>query len=173
MMAIAALALTFAACGNKQSEKAGAEAPADNSEASYITYTNEKYGYSVEVPGNLSKRETLTEDNGTIFSADGTEGITFNRIDITGAESMFVDEYTPEKVKSDFEYWTADKEVFDAECGDDYFIYTTKGENLTEINRQIFKGNKSLTVVICYDAEHEKQLSGEVADHVFKSMKFN
>lgn len=33
-------------------------------------------------------------------------------------------------------------------------------------------GTKVAMVVICYDKEHEAQLGGDVAKHVFESIKF-
>jgi len=166
--AVAALTMVLAACGGSGNGKG-------NGDASYITYTNSNFNYSVEVPDGLDKRETLTEDNGTIYSADGPEGFTLNRIDIGAHESVFVEEYTPEKIKEDFdeEVEGLGEQVSSKECGDNFYTITIKSDDLTEVRYNIFKGNKSLNVTICYDAAHEKQLGGEVAEHVFKSMKFN
>ena len=73
-MAMAALALMTTACDNKKSKTEGEQT--EQQEQTWQTYTNDNYGYSVEVPGDMTKRETLTEDNGTIFSYDGEEGVT-------------------------------------------------------------------------------------------------
>lgn len=169
--AAAALAMTLGACGGKSGAAAQGE---DNAEqkSQWVTYTNDNYGYSVEVPGDMFKRETLTEDNGTIYSYDGEEGFTLNRVDITGSESMFVEEYTPELVQEEFEEWTNEKELASKECGDNYYTYTIVSDDLTEIDYVLFKGAKRLTVVICYDKDHEKQLGGDVAEHIIKSMQF-
>ena len=174
-LAIAALTLVLAACGGN---KGVAHSTDNESEGnvSYITYTNEKFGYSVEVPDYLSKRETMLEENGTIFSDDGPEGATLNRIDIGAYESMFVEEYTPEKVKEEYEEEIAkhtDDGLTSSECGDNYYTYALKGDYVNEIYYVTFKGNKSLNVTICYEPDHASRFTGEVADHVFKSAKFN
>ena len=176
-MAIAALTLLLAACGgNKggaQSTDSQSTETADN-KISYITYTNEKYGYSVEVPDFLSKRETLIEENGTIFSDDGPDGATLNRIDIGAYESMFIEEYTPEKIKEEFEEEVAKRgdDITSKECGDNYYTFSSKGEYVNEMIYVTFKGNVSLNVSIYYDSDHASKFTGEVADHVFKSAKF-
>jgi len=172
-IAMAALVMMTVACNNKSQKENTAEGEETTEQkAAWQTYTNDNYGYSIEVPGEMEKRETLTEDNGTIYSFDGDADFTFNRIDITGGKQIFDEEYTPEKVKEEFDYWTENKEITDVEVGDNYFTYTTLGDDLTQIDHHVYNGNRYVLVTICYDAEHEKDLSGEVADHVFKSIKF-
>ncbi len=177
-LAIAALTLALAACGGNKggAQSADGQSTEAKGNVSYITYTNEKYGYSVEVPDYLTKRETMVEDNGTIFSDDGAEGMTLNRIDIGAYESMFVEEYTPEKVKEEFDEEIAkhaDDGLTSSECGDNNYTYSLKGEYVNEMYYVLYKGNKSLSVTICYEPDHAKKFEGEVADHVFKSAKFN
>ena len=83
-LVISALALALAACGGNKggAQSTDNESTGTEGNVSYITYTNEKFGYSVEVPDYLSKRETMLEENGTIFSDDDPEGVTLNRIDL-------------------------------------------------------------------------------------------
>ena len=177
---LAALTITFAACGNKSGNAAGEnkdEKKIENTSEekatpTYITYTNEKYGFSVEVPDGMTRNGELMGEEGTVYSIEDGSGISLNRIDISGGKQIFDEEYTPEKVKKDFEYWTENKDVFSKECGDDYFEYIMKGELLTELYHFVYKGNKVAMISVCYDADHEKQLGGEVAKHVFNSVTF-
>ncbi len=173
---MAALALMTTACGGNKSQKEGAaegeQTEQTEQKATWQTYTNDNYGYSIEVPGDMSKRETLTEENGTIYSYDGDEGVTFNRIDISGGKQIFDEEYTPEKVKSEYEYWTENKEITNEELGDNYFTYTIPGDELTEIDYYIYKGSNYVIVNICYEPGFEDKLGGDVAKHVFQSIKF-
>lgn len=172
-MALAVLAMMTTACDNKKSKTEAAEGEQTEQQGqTWQTYTNDNYGYSVEVPGDMSKRETLTEDNGTIYSYDGEEGVTFNRIDITGGEQIFGEEYTPEKVKDDYAFWTENKEIINEELGDDYFTYTIPGDKLTQTDYHVFKGSKYVVVSICYEPGFKDKLSGDVAKHVFQSIKF-
>ena len=185
ILMMAAVALMLTACGNKNNanneskdgdsaantEATGkAEAPATK----WTTYTNEKHGFSVEVPAGLIQRETMLPDDGTIFSADGEEGITFNRIDISGHKDIFDEEYTPEKVKKDFEDWTKNMgdELASKECGEDYYTYTVKSDIVNELHMVRYKGTEMVTVVILYEPENEDMLGGDVAKHVFESIKF-
>lgn len=173
---VAMLALMTTACSGNKSQKEGA-AEAGQTEAeqksAWQTYTNDKYGYSIEVPGDMTKRETMTEENGTIFSYDGEEGVTLNRIDITGSEDMFGDEYTPERIKAYYEDDIANKDVTSSECGDNYYTYSILGgEYCDQINYYVYNGSRCVSVVVCYEKDHADKLGGEVAEHVFKSVKF-
>ena len=171
-IAMAALVMMTVACNNKSQKENTAEGEETTEQkAAWQTYTNDNYGYSIEVPGEMEKRETLTEDNGTIYSFDGDADFTFNRIDITGGKQIFDEEYTPEKVKEEFDYWTENKEIINEEVGDNYFTYTIPGDDLTQIDYYCFKGSTYVIVTICFDNEHAEALGGEVAAHVFKSVK--
>lgn len=173
-MALAVLAMMTTACDNKKSKTEAAEGEQTEQQGqTWQTYTNDNYGYSVEVPGDMTKRETLTEDNGTIFSYDGAEGVTFNRIDITGGKDMFDDEYTPERIKARYEDDIANMDVTSSECGDNYYTYSILGgEYCDQINYYFFNGSRYVTVVVCYEPDCKDKLGGEVAQRVFKSIKF-
>lgn len=166
MMAIAALALTFAACGEKNAngESAGEEG--------YTIYTNDKYGFTVDVPEGLEQIKGLMPEEGTVYSADKGQTAKLNRIDIAGGKQIFDEEYTPEKVKAEFKSWTENIEADTTECGDSYFAYTIKSEQFTEMHRHVFKGSKKAMLSVCFDDAHEKQLGGDVAKHVLESVKF-
>ena len=174
---MAAVALMTTACGGNKQQKEGAaegeQTEQAQKEVAWQTYTNDNYGYSVDVPGDMTKRETLIEESGTIFSYDGEEGVTLNRIDITGGKDMFDDEYTPERIKARYEDDIANKEVTSSECGDNYYTYSLLGgQYCDEIDYYFFNGSRYVTVVVCYEPGSEDKLGGEVAQRVFKSIKF-
>ena len=76
LILLAAVAMTFVACGNRGGK---------NAETTYQTYTNEKYGFTVEVPSTMTQRGESMGDEGTVFSLESKKDeITFNRIDISG-----------------------------------------------------------------------------------------
>ena len=137
--------------------------------AGTITYTNEKYGFTVEVPGDLRQIVGLMPDDGTVYSADPEGGFTFNRIDITGSSEFSGEEYTAEKIQEDFEFWT--EEATEKQLGDHEFTYTKPGE-ITEMCKQVFSGSKKVIVTIYFDADHADQLGGDAAKKVFDSIKF-
>lgn len=175
--ALAVMAMMTTACSGNKSQKDGAAEGEQTEQAqggdTWQTYTNDNYGYSIEVPGDMTKRETMTEDNGTIFSYDGKEGATFNRIDITGGKDMFDEEYTPERIKARYEDDIAGKELTSSECGDNYYTYSILGgDYCDEIDYYFFNGNRYVTVVVCYEPDFKNKLGGDVAKHVFESIKF-
>ncbi|MCR4958240.1 MAG: hypothetical protein K6B13_06505 [Prevotella sp.] len=173
-VAMATLALMTTACGGNKSQKEGdAEGEQAKKEMAWQTYTNDNYGYSIEVPGDMTKRETMIEENGTIFSLDGDEGVTLNRIDITGGKDMFDEEYTPERIKAYYEDDIANKDVTSSECGDNYYTFSILGgEYCDQINYNIYNGSRYVTVVVCYEPGFEDKLGGDVAKRVFESIKF-
>jgi hypothetical protein len=174
LMAIAAVAMmTFVACGNKNASKQENEEAQEPQKTEWQTYTNDNYGYSIEVPGDMTKRETLIEESGTIFSLDGDEGITLNRIDVTGGKDMFDEEYTPERIKAYYEDDIANKDVTSSECGENYYTFSILGgEYCDQINYNIYNGSRYVTVVVCYEPGFEDKLGGDVAKRVFQSIKF-
>lgn len=157
-LGLAMAALMTVSCGGNAGAGAGT-----------TTYTNEKYGFSVEVPGNLRQIVGLLPEEGTVFSADPDGGMQLNRIDITGSEELFGEEYSQEKIKSDLEFWG--ENASETELFADGFTFTRPGE-ITEITKHVYKGTKKVMVTIYYDADHADQLGGDVAQKVFDSIKF-
>jgi len=176
LIAIAALAMTFAACGNQDGAKSDAKSDdktenKTEAQVSYKTYTNEKYGFSVEVPSGMFQKGEMMGEEGTVFS-DIDEGVSFNRIDISGSKNYNDEAYTPEKVKQEFEEWIEGKDVVYQECGDNYFTFSLEGQYVNEIYRNVYNGTKVAMVSVCYEPDYEKQLGGEVAKHVLNSIQF-
>ncbi len=174
---MAVLAMMTTACGGNKSQKEGAaegeQTEQTQKEAAWQTYTNDNYGYSVEVPGDMRKNETMIEENGTIFSYDEEGGITLNRIDISGSKDMFGDEYTPERIRAYYEDEIANKDVTSSECGDNYYTYSLLGgEYCDQINYYLYKGDRCVTVIVCYEPDFKDKLGGDVAKRVFESIKF-
>ena len=172
--AIAALAMTFAACGNQN----GANTKKENKEeapkaVTYMTYTNDKYGFTVEVPEGMTRRGEAMGDEGTVFSLeDDSHSVTFNRIDISGSTQMYGEDYDIKKEAEDMMEFFDYSDRTNVEIGDNYFTSTAPGESITQIDYIVVNGPRMVSIAICYEPEFEKQLGGEVAQHVFKSVKF-
>ena len=174
-LAVAALAMTFAACGNQNgaNTKKGAKDEKAPKEVTYMTYTNDKYGFTVEVPEGMTRRGEAMGDEGTVFSLeDDSHGITFNRIDISGNENHYGEDYDIKKEAEDLMEFFDYSDRINVEIGDNYFTSTAPSESITQIDYIVVNGPKMVSIAICYEPEFEKQLGGEVAQHVFKSVKF-
>ena len=174
-LAIAALAMTFAACGNQNgaNTKKGAKDEKAPKEVTYMTYTNDKYGFTVEVPKGMTRRGEAMGDEGTVFSLeDESHSITFNRIDISGNENKFGEDYDIKKEAESIMDFYDFSDRTNVEIGDNYFTYTSPDPMATQINYIVVNGTKMVSIAICYEPDFEKQLGGEVAQHVFKSVKF-
>jgi len=180
-MAFAAVAMTFAACGNKSNSGAAgndAEAAAEETtkgDAAQV-YNNEKYGYSVEVPGFMTRHDPeVGAEEGTIFMNNPEDMFDVNRIETYGSDSGHLYEpWTPEGVKSRFEMDIEDlTDVTSKECKDMEYAYTrTSEEGHVTIVHAIFKDMKMATVTIDYDANMADKLGGDVAKKIMSSLKF-
>ena len=172
LIMFAALAMTFVACGNKGGN--GTESKdGKKAETKYQTYTNEKYGFTVEVPSVMTQRGEAMGDEGTVFSLESNKDeITFNRIDISGDNNMEGENYTIEGVIESLKEWHDFSEFTDFKQGDNYFTYTIPGQYVTQIDYFVVKGPKKVSISVCYEPGFEKQLGGEVAEHVFNSITF-
>lgn len=172
LIMLAALAMTFVACGNKGGNGAGSQNN-ENAEMKYQTYTNDKYGFTVEVPSVMTQRGEAMGEEGTVFSLESREDeFTFNRIDISGDENNYGEDYN---IK---EYAESYMEIFDfsdktnVEIGDNYFTFTDASDLVTQISYIVVNGPKMVSIAVCYEPGFENQLGGEVAQHVFKSVTF-
>jgi hypothetical protein len=164
LILLAAVAMTFVACGNRGGK---------NAETTYQTYTNEKYGFTVEVPSTMTQRGESMGDEGTVFSLESKKDeITFNRIDISG-DNNWEGDYKIEDVIEKLKDWHDFSEFTNMKQGDNYFTYTIPGEYVTQIDYYVINGPTKVSMSVCYEPGFEKQLGGEVAEHVFKSVKFN
>ena len=172
LIMLAALALAFVACGNQGGT--GAESKnGKNAETKYQTYTNDKYGFTVEVPIEMTRRGEAMGDEGTVFSLESKKDeFTFNRIDISGDENNYGEDYDIQKVAEGIMDFYDFSDRTNVEIGDNYFTYTSPDEMATQINYIVVNGPKMVSIVICYEPGFEKQLGGEVAEHVFKSVTF-
>lgn len=172
LIVLAAVAMTFSACGSKGGNAEGGNKSGKNAETTYQTYTNEKYGFTVEVPSTMTQRGESMGDEGTVFSLESNKDeITFNRIDISGDEK-WEGEYTIEGVVEALKEWHDFSEFTNVEQGDNYITYTIPGQYVTQIDYIVISGPKMVSMSVCYEPGFEKQLGGEVAEHVFKSVTF-
>ncbi|MCR4602217.1 MAG: hypothetical protein K5683_01615 [Prevotella sp.] len=180
IMAFAALAMTFAACGNKSNSGAGgneAGATAEETSKGDATqvYNNEKYGYTVEVPGFMTRHDPeYGAETGTIFMNNPDDMFDINRIETYGSDNGHLYEpWTPEGVKSRFEMETEElTDVTSKECKDLEFTYTrTSEEGHVTINHSVFSGMKMASVTIDYDANMADKLGGDVAKKIMSSLK--
>ena len=173
-----ATACMLLSCGKKavSTEKETANDIAENAENLQI-YTNDKYGFSVSLPAELKRSESLItgDDDSAIYYTPDTEegGICLNRVDIGGSKQIFDEVYTPEKVKEEFENDTSGKEgLLKKECKDMEFSYYITGEYVTEIHRCVYSGTKKAEVIVCFEKDHESQLGGDIAEKILASLKF-
>ena len=171
LIMLTAIAMTFVACGNNGGD--GAESKnGKNAETKYQIYTNDKYGFTVEVPSVMTQRGEAMGDEGTVFSLESKKDeITFNRIDISG-DTNWEGDYTIESVVESLKDWHDFSEFTDVKQGDNYITYTIPGQYVTQIDYFVINGPKKVSISVCYEPGFEKQLGGEVAQHVFNSVTF-
>lgn len=173
LMAIAALAMTFTACGNKSANNAEAGAEGEGEQEGYIVYTNDTYGFTVEVPAWMKRVDPKVDpESGPTFMSNPDDMFDLNRVTIYGDNDGYVyDPWTPENVKKRFDSTIEDmSDVTEQECKDMEFCYTRKGDGHTTIEYNKFKDMKQVTITIDFDDDKADRLGGDVAKHIFESV---
>ena len=173
-IAIVAAGLFVASCGNKNATSTANEGQAEQAAEGFTTYTNDKFGYSVDVPDWMTRHDPeMGDGNGTIYLSNPDDMLDINRIDIGAYNDSFDEAFTPERVKSRFESDIEDlNNVTEKECGDTYYTFTRKSEDSGHITmtKNLFKDKKYVVVTIDYDADKADKLGGNVAKHIFNSI---
>lgn len=177
LMSFAALAamVLLAGCGNKaaNTSEGGADEPAAT-DVAYETFTVEKYGVSFEIPQGMHRTDNPVMDNGACFSMvpEGSGDMAIDAaVDIGVYESMFVDNYTQEKVEEDFNE-SVPEDATAKQLGDMEYTYAVEGEYINEYHRVVFNGNRSINITVSYDDKYVDKLGGDVREHIFQSLKY-
>ena len=178
MIAIVAMSMTIAACGNSGSignsgsnaddSKKGKEAP-----VAYEQIKIEKYGASFDLPKGMRRTDNPQMDNGgawTFVPEDYFFAIDA-AVDFSVYESIFGD-YTDERIQREFDEDLPEEAVKTLDLAKKEYRYSVDGEN-KEFHRVIFKDNKSINVMVVYTDEWASKLGGEVCEHVLNSAKFD
>ena len=188
VMSIAAVAamLLVASCGNKtaNADSETKEASDGTTEATtsakaqekttYEQFTVEKYGVTVDVPTGMRRTDDPVIDNGacwTLVPEDDDDFPIYAAMAI-GVYESFYGEYTDERIKEEFENDIPEEAEKQLDLEKKEYTYSV-GDNIKEFHRVVFKGNRQLNVTISYTDRWEKQLGGDVRDHIMNSAKFN
>ena len=188
VMSIAAVAamLLVASCGNKtaNADSETKEASDGTTEATtsakaqekttYEQFTVEKYGVTVDVPTGMRRTDDPVMDNGacwTLVPEDDDDFPIYAAMAI-GVYESFYGEYTDERIKEEFENDIPEEAEKQLDLEKKEYTYSV-GDNIKEFHRVVFKGNRQLNVTISYTDRWEKQLGGDVRDHIMHSAKFN
>ena len=173
LMAIAALAMTFTACGNKNGAKADAEGEAEGEKEGFVVYTNDTYAFTVEVPAWMKRVDPqYNPESGTTYMSNPDDMFDINRVSIYGDNDGYVyDPWTPENVKKRFDSTIEDmNNVTDQELKDMEFTITRKSDGHTTIEYNKFKDMKQVTITIDFDDDKADKLGGDVAKHIMESV---
>jgi len=175
MIAFAAFALMFAACGNSssnaKSETKGNEA---SSEVAYEQLTIEKYGVTFDVLKGMRRTDDPANDNGgvwTLVPEDDNDFPIYATVQVGVYETMF-GTYDDERIQEEFDNDIPEEAEKTLDLEKKEYTYTVDGE-IKEFHRVIFKDNQQINVLVAYTDRWEPQLGGEVRDHILSSAKFN
>ena len=135
----------------------------------------EQYGASFELLKGMRRTDEPRSETGgcwTLVPEGDSDFPIYAAVDFGVYESKYED-YTDEKIQKEFdEYLPAEAEKkLDLEKKE--YTYSIPSDIVSEYHRVIFKGNKQITVTVSYSPKWEKQLGGEVRDHILNSAKFN
>lgn len=178
VMSFAAVAamLLMASCGNKSTNNAAAEGEAEAeapAEVAYEQFVVEKYGASFELPQGMRRTDDPQSDNGgcwTMVPEDDDDFPIYAGVDFGVYESMF-GEYDDERIQREFDEDIPEEAEKSLNLEKKEYTYSV-GDNIKEFHRVIFKGNKSINVIVSYTDRWESKLGGEVRDHILNSATF-
>ncbi len=142
----------------------------------YKLYTNEKYGFSVEIPSFMKQHNAADKDpaEGADFWRNPDDIWDINRIAILANDNGYLgDPYTPEKVKMSYELNIEDyKHLGDKGCEDNRYFFIIPSDGHATIECRVFSGMRMVYVTIDFDDDMAEKLGGDVARHIMKSISF-
>ncbi|MBQ6305826.1 MAG: hypothetical protein IJK78_04610 [Bacteroidales bacterium] len=172
MIAIAALALVFAACGNKGSNtNSGSKG---NDTPAYEQITVEKYGVTFDILKGMRRTDDPAGDNGgvwTLVPKNDSDFPIYATVQVGVYESWF-GPYDDERIQREFNEDIPAEAEKKLDLEKKEYTYSVAGE-ISEFHRVIFRDNQSINVMVAYTDRWEPKLGGEVRDHILNSAKFN
>lgn len=177
MILLVAMAMTFAACGNKGSktnsdaEKKSNDAPA---EVAYEQITVEKYGVTFDILKGMRRTDNPVSDNGgvwTLVPENDSDFAVYATVQAGVYESWFGD-YDDERIQREFDEDIPAEAEKNLDLEKKEYTYSIDGD-VKEFHRVIFKGNQQINIMVAYTDRWEPKLGGEVRDHILSSAKFN
>ena len=179
VLVIAALATTFAACGNQggsdtnntNTEEPKNEAPA---EVAYEQISIEKYGVTFDILKGMRRTDDpSTSDNGgvwTLVPEDDDDFPIYATVQCSVYES-FLGDFDDERIQSDFDNEIPEEAEKTLNLEKKEYTYSV-GDDIKEFHHVYYKGNQQISILVAYTDRWEPQLGGEVRDHILNSVKF-
>ena len=180
MIAVAALALAFASCGNEGSNNnTTTPIPAAKSEeapakVAYEQITVEKYGVTFDILKGMRRTDNPASDDGgvwTLVPEDDNDFPIYATVQAGVYESM-LGPYDDERIQREFDEDIPAEAEKKLDLEKKEYTYSVAGE-ISEFHRVIFKDNKQINIMVAYTERWAPQLGGEVRDHILNSAKFN
>lgn len=177
VLVIAALAMSFAACGtqggsntNNTTEEPKNEAPA---EVAYEQITIEQYGVTFDILKGMRRTDNPASDNGgswTLVPEDDDDFPIYATVQCSVYES-FLGTFDDERIQSEFDNEIPKEAEKKLDLEKKEYTYSV-GENIKEFHHVYFKDNQQINILVAYTDRWEPKLGGEVRDHILNSVKF-
>ena len=182
VMSFAAVAamLLMASCGNKSTNNAAAEGETEAvaeapAEVAYEQFVVEKHGASFELPQGMRRTDDPQSDSGgcwTMVPEDDDDFPIYAGVDFGVYESMY-GEYDDARIQKEFDEDIPEEAEKSLDLEKKEYTYAIPSEEgISEYHRVLFKGNKSITVIVAYTPRWADKLGGEIRDHILNSAKF-
>lgn len=177
MIAIAAIAMIFCACGNNGSNT-NSEAGKNNTDTpaavAYEQINVEKYGVTFDILKGMRRTDNPVSDNGgvwTLVPENGNDLPVYATVQAGVYETMF-GTYDDERIQNEFNEDIPAEAEKKLDLEKKEFTYSIDDE-IKEFHRVIFKDNQKIEVMVAYTSKWEPKLGGEIRDHILNSAKFN
>ena len=179
--------LLLAGCGKKGDTQEGAT-PADSTQAvttgstastqdqgSYTHYDNPKYGFSVDVPRQMTCTDDPQMAEGANFALSGDD--IMNLLSVFASESYGGKPFTPEEIKGELDERAASlgdepgATIEKKEESNGWTLIVKGGEMYHQVYSTRYKEGKRFELSYIYSKEQEGALGGDVERHIFESWK--
>lgn len=179
MVAVAALAMTFAACGNQGSNTPATPTPAAKSEkapakVAYEQITVEKYGFTFDILKGMRRTDDPSNDNGGVWTLvpENSDDFAIDATVQAGVYESIFGPYDDERIQREFDEEIPAEAEKKLDLEKKEYTYSVAGE-ISEFHRVIFKDNQQINIMVAYTEKWAPKLGSEVRDHILNSAKFN
>lgn len=180
--------LLMASCGKKGDSQGNSDAQGDSTQTTataegsgstqdpYTHYNNTKYGFSVDVPRQM----TCTDDPQMAEGANFALGDDImNLLSVFASESYGGKPFTPEEIKGELDERAASlgdepgATIEKKEEANGWTLTIRGGEMYHQVYSTRYKDGKRFELSFIYSKEQEGALGGDVERHIFDSWKVN
>ena len=152
----------------------GAALQPEGEPALYNTYSNQKYGFTVLVPKQMTCTDETPMAEGANYAIEGDEGMSM--LSVIASDNYGGKAFSPDDIKGEMDSRAAElgeeagTQVTKTENADGWTITVEGGELYHQVYKALYKGGRRYELTYIYSEEQAKTLGGTVEKNVTESM---